>query len=266
MTRVCCWVMSVLLVLGVVGLSFVPAVAGGDKKKIKKNQEYDPVVEAANFVAGVDNPHWPLKPGTTFIYEDEDGEAHNEVRVTDQQKVITLPSGDTITCMVVRDLEWEDDGDEDGIWTGDELLEKTDDWYAQDVDGNVWYFGEYSESREDKDSPWVLEGSWEAYVGGALPGILMPANPQTGESYRQEYLEGEAEDMAQVLKLNASASVPWGDYEGCLKTKEWTPLEPGSVEHKYYAPGVGLVLIEELHGGKVRVELIGITTTPPTPE
>lgn len=236
------------------------------EQKIEKADDYTPDLEAEDFLNSngdpwpVDNQFWPLVPGTTFIYEDPDGEEHNEVYVTDEEKIITLPSGDTITCVVVRDLEWEDDGEEDGIWTDDELLERTDDWYAQDDDGNVWYFGEYSESREDAESEWEAEGSWEAYVDGALPGILMLGSPKSGDAYRQEFYEDEAEDMAKVVNRKAEVSVPYGDYENCLKTKEWTPLEPGQVEHKYYAAGVGLVLVEELQGGKQRFELIDIQT------
>lgn len=254
------WLKVAALVSVVLGAS-VPAWGG--HLKIGPADEYDPRIAAADFQDGnedplpVDNPYWPLVPGTTFVYEDPDGEERNTVEVTDEEKVITLPSGEEIVCVVVRDLAYEDDGDEDGIWTEDELVERTDDWFAQDAIGNVWYFGEYSESREDKDSPWVLEGSWEAYVDGALPGILMLADPRNGDAYRQEFYEGEAEDMAKVLKLNAKASVPYGDFSPCLKTKEWNPLESGN-EHKFYAPGVGLVLVEELKGGYTRIELIDI--------
>jgi hypothetical protein len=251
-------VVSLVLVAGVFS---APAWCGD--LKIPPADEYNPEIVATDFQdAGgnplpINNKYWPLEPGTTFVYEDEDGEEHNTVEVTDETKEITLPSGDKIVCVVVRDLEWEDDGEEDGIWTEDELVERTDDWFAQDVHGNVWYFGEYSESREDAESRWETEGSWEAYQDGALPGILMLADPQNGDAYRQEFYEDEAEDMAKVLKLNAKAEVPAGDYSSCLKTKEWNPLESGN-EHKYYAPGVGLVLVEELKGGIKRVELLEI--------
>jgi hypothetical protein len=244
----------------------MPDAKESKRRKIGLAEDYDPAIDPVDFRDSngdplpVDNQYWPLVPGTTFVYDDEDGEEHNEVEVTNEEKVVTLPSGGEIICVVVRDLVWEDDGDEDGIWNDDELVERTDDWYAQDMDGNVWYFGEYSESREDEEAPWVLEGSWEAYVDGALPGILMLAEPKPGESYRQEYYEGEAEDMANVLRLNGSVSVECGDFEDCLVTKEWNPLERGAIEHKYYAPGVGLVLVEELKGGKTRIELVDITT------
>jgi hypothetical protein len=103
-------------------------------------------------------------------------------------------------------------------------------------------------------------GSWEAGVDGAQPGIVMLADPQPGVSYRQEFLAGVAEDMAKVLRLNADVSVPYGNLEDCLETKEWSPLEPGAIEHKFYAPGVGLVLTEELKGKTFRSELVDIIT------
>ncbi len=208
---------------------------------------FDPAlaIELPGFVLEIDNQYSPFIPGTTFFYEGEteDGLLENEVYVTYETKEIL-----GITCTVVRDMEWVD-----GV-----LEEETDDWYAQDLYGNVWYFGEYSTQHENGNVS--HEGSWEAGVDGAEPGILMEANPQHGDSYQQEYYEDVAEDMAKVLRLNAAASVPYGDFEDCLKTKEWTPLEPGEIEHKYYASGVGLVLINELKGKTVRVELIDVTT------
>jgi hypothetical protein len=235
----------VLVVVIVVGALAVPAVVA--KVKIGSADEYDPQINPAEFADGVgnplpiNNPYWPLVPGTTFVYEDEDGEEHNEVYVTYDTKDIL-----GVTCTVVEDKAWVDG----------ELAEQTLDWYAQDVHGNIWYFGEYTEAYEDGGVS--TEGSWEAGADGALPGIVMPADPEAGASYRQEYYEGEAEDMAKVLKLNASVSTDFGDFSPCLKTKEWTPLEPGAIEHKFYAPGVGLVLIEELKAGKTLVELVDI--------
>ena len=134
------------------------------------------------------------------------------------------------------------------------LTEKTFDYYAQDKKGNVWYFGE--DTKEYENGKVVsTKGSWEAGVDGAKPGFIMQADPKVGETYRQEYYEGEAEDMAKVLSLSESVTVPYGSFDQVLVTKEWTPLEPGLVEHKYYAPGVGplgnpgdLALIDVKHG------------------
>ena len=204
-----------------------------------------------------DNDYLPMAVGQTYVYEaEEDDELIiNEITNTGATRDVTF-DGVTVACMVIHDVEWI-------VVDGEEIiLEKTDDWYAWDNDGNVWYFGE--ETVEFLyDDEWnkigeSTEGSWEAGVDGAEPGILMLADPRPGVSYRQEYYEGEAEDMGRVLNLNARVSVEYGDFDDCLKTKEWTGLDPGVIEHKYYASGVGLVYIEELKGKTVKVELVEI--------
>jgi len=200
----------------------------------------------------IDNPYWPLVPGDTFVYEPVPNEDNvvNTITVTNDIKAITV-DGKSIDCRVVYDVETEE-----GY-----LTEETWDWYAQDDDGNIWYCGEDTiEYLYDED--WNLigtstEGSWEAGVDGALPGYLILAEPSPGVCYQQEYYEDEAEDRAKVLRLNAKVTLESGDsYEDCLVTKEWTQLDPGNVEHKYYAYGVGLVLIQELKEKTVRVELV----------
>lgn len=210
-------------------------------------ETYNPIIDPADFVMEIDNPYFPLKPGTTFIYqgETEEGIQRNEVVVTNQTKTIL-----GVLTTVVWDRVWDED---------DELVEETYDWYAQDKDGNVWYFGE--DSKEYESGVVVsTAGSWEAGVDGAKPGIIMEADPQIGNSYRQEYYEGKAEDMAEVLSLSETASVPYGSFTDCLKTKEWTPLEPDVVAHKYYAPDVGFIMEIMVEGGTERVELIDIKT------
>jgi hypothetical protein len=133
-----------------------------------------------------------------------------------------------VGCVVVEDKEWE----------GGKLIERTYDWFAQDKKGTVWYFGE--DTKEYENGKVVsTKGSWEAGVDGAKPGIIMQADPKVGESYRQEYYPGEAMDMARVLSLNASVTVPYGSFDHVLETKEWTPLQPGFFEKKYYVRGVG---------------------------
>jgi len=207
---------------------------------------YRKEIDPADFVDGVDNRYFPLTPGTTFVYEGEteDGTVRIEDYVTHETKQIL-----GVTCVVVRDRVIEDG----------ELVEETFDWYAQDKDGNVWYFGE--DAKEYEAGVVVsTKGSWEAGVDGAMPGIIMEANPQVGDFYRQEYYKGEAEDMAEVLSLTESASVTYGSFDNLLMTREWTPLEPGVVEHDYYAPSVGLVLEVMVEGGSERVELVEITT------
>jgi len=214
---------------------------------VEEGEEYSPVINPEDFVEEIDNTYFPLVPGTTFVYEGvgEDGEAiRNEVTVTDETKEVM-----GVTTTVVLDREWEDE----------ELIEETFDWYAQDGDGNIWYFGEDSKEYEDGEVV-STAGSWEAGVGGALPGILIKGDPQLGDVYRQEYWEGEAEDMAEVLSLDESVTVPYGSFEDCLQTKEWNPLEPDSEENKYYAPEVGLLLEVQVKGGDERLELIEIIT------
>jgi hypothetical protein len=227
------------IVLGMLGARLVPAWADKDKT-------YDPVIDPANFSTVINNPYFPLTPGTTFTYEAEtaDGVETDVVTVTQDTKVVAIG----VTCVVVTDQSTLDG----------ELQEDTFDWYAQDTEGNVWYFGEDTKQYANGEVVGTV-GSWEAGVNGAEPGIVMLADPQPGESYRQEFLAGVAEDMAKVERLNARVSVPYGDFTDCLETKEWSPLEPGAIEHKFYAHGVGLVLIEELKGKTVRSELVDIT-------
>lgn len=211
-------------------------------------EEYSPVINPEDFVEEIDNPYFPLTPGTTFVYEgesDEDNETlKTEVNVTNETKVIM-----GVNTTVVRETEYE----------GGELEEETLDWYAQDKDGNVWYFGE--DSKEYDEGEVVnTSGSWEAGVDGAQPGIIMGGDPQVGDVYYQEFAPGEAEDKAEVVSLNESVTVAYGSFESCLMTREWNPLEPGEEENKYYAPGVGLLLEEEVEDGAERLELVEIIT------
>lgn len=205
--------------------------------------DYDPMIDAANFGGPIDNPYFSLVPGTVRTYEGETDEGTETVveTVTNNVKMIL-----GIQATVVHAQEFLD---------GD-LIEDTFDWYAQDNAGNVWYLGE--DSSEIEDGRVVsTDGSWEAGVDGALPGIIMQANPQVGQRYYQEFYLGEAEDEAMVVSLNASATVPYGSFNGCLQTHDFTRLEPDANEDKYYCPGVGLVL-EEAAGDGVRIELIEV--------
>ncbi|MHC4117599.1 MAG: hypothetical protein ACYSWO_08840 [Planctomycetota bacterium] len=217
------------------------------------------LIDPAEFNDPNDNTYLPMAIGVTYVYwaETEDELILNKITNTSETVVIL-----GVTCTVVRDTEWVSP-DEGTTWF---ITEDTNDWYAWDNDGNVWYFGEFTTEFE-YDDDWNLtgqnnEGSWTAGVDGALPGILMLADPAPGVCYQQEYFEDEAEDFGKVLRLNAKVSIDLDDYDDCLKTKEWTPLEPGEIEHKYYAPGVGLVFIEELKGKTVEVELISIGDIP----
>jgi hypothetical protein len=210
--------------------------------------DYNPVIDPINFVGTIDNPYFTLTPGRVWVYEgtNEEGETEKvEVEVTRDTKTVL-----GVTTTVVRAREWVDG----------ELVEDTFDWYAQDKDGNVWYFGEDSKEIENGEVVGT-KGSWEAGVNGAKPGIIMKANPRRGDAYRQEFLKGEAEDMGQVLGLNESAHIGLGNYQNCLKIKDWTPLEPDVIEHKFYCKEVGnLILENKVAGESGRIELIELKT------
>ena len=210
---------------------------------------YDPIVNPANFVdpaqIGITvtpNPYFPLVAGTTRTYSG--GGQTITVTVTGLTKVIQ-----GVTCRVVRDVV-----EEEGL-----VIEDTEDWFAQDLQGNVWYFGEIAQDFVDGELV-SIEGSWKAGVDGAKPGIIMKAAPQVGETYRQEFSLGNAEDLATVLSVTASETVPFTSCTGtCVQTADFTPLDPGVVEHKYFAPGVGLILEIDLETG-TRTELISVVT------
>jgi hypothetical protein len=194
-----------------------------EKASSQEQKAYAPHIDPAEFTTTIDNEYLPMKPGTTFVYEG--GAERNEMSVTSDTKKVM-----GVECVVVDDRAWENG----------QLIEKTYDWFAQDKEGNVWYFGE--DTKEYQNGKVVsTKGSWEAGVDGAKPGIIMQADPKVGQSYRQEYYPGEAEDMAKVQSLNDSVTVPYGSFDHVLVTREWTPLEPSYDEHKYYARGVGQV-------------------------
>ncbi len=188
---------------------------------------YNPTIDPTNFTTTIDNPYFPLKPGTTYIYEGPTttGFVRTEFAVTTNTKLI-----DGVTCVEVHDQ----------VFTDGMLTEDTLDWYAQDTQGNVWYFGEdTNELINGRVS--TLGGTWLGGVKNASPGIVMQAHPKVGQFYRQEFLLNTAEDTAGVLNLNQTVTVPAGTFLHCLETAEVTGLEPGALEHKFYAPGVGNV-------------------------
>lgn len=219
-----------------VQISDTPVIDPGD------GGNYDPQIDPADFVSGIDNPYLPFVSGATWSYEGTDGEETEiiDVVVLDETREVM-----GIEATVVHDTVSDAEG---------ALIEDTYDWYAQDREGNVWYLGEESAEYEDGEIV-STEGSWEAGVDGALPGIVMEANPQVGDAYRQEYYEGEAEDMAEVARSGESETVAYGTFDDLLVIKEWNPLEPDVVEEKYYAQGTGVVLEVKVAGGEGRVEL-----------
>ena len=206
---------------------------------------YAPDIDPAGFVDSIDNPYFPLEPGTVIRLEGrtEDGIEKEKIVVTDRTREVM-----GVTTTIVKDV----------MRVEGELAEVTEDWYAQDSEGNVWYFGEETAEYED-GKPINTHGSWEAGVDGALPGIIMSADPQVTQSYRQEFYEGEAEDMFWVVETGLKKSVPLGDYTDVVHVLEWTPLEPRIVVEKFYAPGIGLLSETALSGGKENIELLEIT-------
>jgi hypothetical protein len=205
-------------------------------------ESYDPSIDPAHFVTGVDNKYFPLVPGTIFDYDVLETDESVRVTVTTQTRVVM-----GVTCTVVHDV----------ASSGGVVVEDTYDWYAQDEGGSVWYFGEDTTAFEGGATS--KEGSWEGGVDGAKPGIVMLGTPQVGARYRQEYLEGEAEDEGEVLSLDASVTVPYGSFTGCVQTRDFTALEPDVEENKYYCPMVGEVRAMVTKGGAEHEDLIAVT-------
>jgi hypothetical protein len=207
-------------------------------------------LDPAEFTAEIDNPYWPMTPGTRWTYRETDDEG----TVQDVVVIATTHTKEVAngaTARVVRDTVSEDG----------EIVEDTFDWYAQDAQGNVWYLGEDTAEFEDGEIA-SREGSFEAGVDGALPGIIVPADPAPGMQYRQEYLAGEAEDNGAVLSTEEMVEVPYGQFTDALLTKDTNALEPDVLEYKLYAPDVGPVLTLGVSGGGGREELVSVDEAP----
>lgn len=241
--------LGALLVVGL-GLAMLFVVVNITSSKTTKQnlnsnaQEYNPVINPADFTTNITNKYsaWPI--GKKMVYEqrNKDGLEKIEITVTGETKVVM-----GVTTLVYFDK----------VWLNGVILEDTRDYLAQDRQGNVWYFGEDVDNYEDG----VLvdhEGSWLAGVDGALPGYWMKANPTVGETYRQEYRPGIAEDMAKVVSLNERVVVPDGNFTGCLKTYDFSPLIPDLQEHKYYCPQVGGMALEVDQVSKDKTKLIDV--------
>lgn len=193
----------------------------------------------------VTNQYYPLIQGTrtTSAGTRKGVSTRVEIVVTNDTKTVA-----GVPAVVVSDRVYE----------AGQLVEDTVDWFAQDNQGNVWYFGEYATAYQAGRSP-DHSGSWEAGTGGSQPGIVMPASPQPGRTYQQEHAAGVAEDMAKVLKLDDSLCVPYQCFRGnLLVTEEWSRLSPGEVQHKYYAPGVGNVRTQTVKGDPEQVDLVSV--------
>jgi len=232
------WWTAAALALGVGGP--VAASSGASLPRGSEPVTLDP----ADFTTRIDNPFWPMRPGSRWVYRETapDG-TRQRVVVTVTRRTRLIANG--VTARVVHDVVTE----------GGEPVEVTDDWYAQDRAGNVWYLGE--DTKEYEDGRVVsTAGSFEAGVDGAQAGVVMPARPRVGLRYRQEYLAGQAEDRAEVFSLSEQVEVPFGHFRRVLATRELNPLEPRVLEYKLYARGVGPVLALGISGGDDREELV----------
>jgi hypothetical protein len=226
------------------------AGCGGDSKSSSdlprgsEQIELDP----ADFTTDIDNPYWPMTPGSRWVYREvENGDVQRvTVTVTDRTRTI-----DGIGARVVHDLVTTPDG---------EKVEETFDWYAQNSKGNLWYLGE--DTKEYENGKVVsTEGSWEHGVDGAQAGIIVPAEPKQGLAYREEYYAGHAEDAAEVLSVEGKVQTPYGRFADALITRNYSGIEPNVEELKYYAKGVGPVLELLVSGGSGRTELLSYTGT-----
>ncbi len=257
---------QIVAALGVLAAVFGVAACGGDGKSSNSDASAAPAsatttlpqgseavdLKPADFTTNIDNPYWPMSPGSRWVYSETDTSGANQkvvIDVTEETKMIA----NGIEARVVRDTVTEN-----GV-----PVEITDDWYAQDSDGNIWYLGECVTNYENGK---VVDhgGSFEAGVDGAQAGIAMPGNPEPGLTYRQEYYKGEAEDKAAVITVGEEqVQVPFGYFnDGILMTRDLVPTEPKVQELKFYAPDVGPLLSVHTDGAGGRAALVSFTPGP----
>jgi hypothetical protein len=228
-------ILPLLLALGL-------AACGSSKSKHTASTSAS-AASYTSFSANVTNPWFPLRPGSVYVYRGvKDGKpARDVMTVTHETRTV-----DGARCVVVRDM----------LYLKGKLEERTQDWYTQDPKGNVWYFGERTAELDEHGHVKSREGSWTAGVNGAIPGVFMFTHPSVDKSARQEYYKGQAEDHFQVLSLRKHVKVPFRSSSGAMLTKEWTPLEPDVIDHKYYVRGIGTVLEVTAKGPIERNELV----------
>ena len=239
---------AALFAVGAAGGSGAGVGAAGARQQGGLPQGSEPVqLDPSDFTTAIDNPYWPMTRGARWVYRttSPDGTRRRVVVVvTGRARLIA----NGITARVVHDTVTE----------GSTIVEDTFDWYAQDREGNVWYLGELTKEYENGKVV-STAGSWEAGVDGAQPGIIMPAHPTPGLSYRQEYYAGEAEDKAEIFRLDEQVQVPYGHFTDVLMTKDTNALERRALEYTFYAPGIGPVLTLGVSGGDEREELLRVT-------
>jgi hypothetical protein len=238
------------LAVAIAVLALAACGGGGSKTKASSSsglpQGTKPVkLDPADFTTNIDNPYWPMRPGSHWVYREvENGETQRvDVTVTNQTKTLA-----GIEARVVHDR----------VSRNGETLEDTYDWYAQDSAGNLWYLGEDTAEYENGKLK-TKEGTWAAGVDGAEPGVVVPAHPKQGMTYREEYYAGHAEDGAEVLGVSSQVQVPFGRFQNALLTRNFSTIEPTVEEMKLYAKGVGPVMELLVSGGSGRTELLSYT-------
>lgn len=199
------------------------------------DSSYNPDVSPSKFTNSttITNPYYPAIVGKKYIYE---GQTPDGLERVEEQRLTNTKLIMGITCIIVNFKAYLN-----GV-----LIEEAWDWYAQDNAGNLWYFGEAVDNYNTNGTLKDHAGSWEAGVDGAKPGLIMPANPQVGFKYREEYYFNHAEDEAEITGIGLTVNIPYGTFNNCIKTRNWTALEPQANENKFYAPGVGLVKEENI--------------------
>ncbi len=211
---------------------FIFITLGCNKDEVTRMPDttYQPDVSASRFLNSttITNPYFPVAEGKKYKYE---GQTSDGLELIEEQRLNITRNVQGIECIVVNFKAYLN-----GI-----LIEEADDWYAQDNEGTVWYFGEDVNNYNLDGTISDHDGSWEAGVDGAKAGIIMPANPTLGLSYREEYYFDKAEDEAEITGVNLDVSIPFGNFSNCISTRNFTELEPDLNETKYYAPGIGLV-------------------------
>jgi hypothetical protein len=239
-------VVPLVAVVGIGAAGTVSAAQAPGPIKSGAGPGWPKTLSPSDFVARVDNPYFPLKPGSRWHYKGQkDGKRMtDDVKITHRTKTI-LGVATTVVHDVVR--------------IHGKPREVTNDFYAQDRHGNVWYFGEATKELDRHGNTTSTEGSFKAGVDGARAGLYIPGHPKVGDAARQEFYKGHAEDHFKVLDRRARVSVPFGTTNNALRTKEWTPLEPGVVDNKFYVRGVGIVREASVKGPVERLELVSFT-------